>query len=92
MFDVVKIRVQGGRGGKGAITFRREKYVPYGGPDGGDGGDGGAVVLIADQSVATFKEFIRGGLYRAKDGEDGKGQKKVGKRGDELLIRVPVGL
>jgi GTP-binding protein len=91
MFDVVRVRVQGGRGGKGAITFRREKYVPYGGPDGGDGGDGGAVVLVADQSVATFKEFIRGGLYHARDGEDGRGQKKVGKRGGDLLIRVPVG-
>lgn len=91
MFDIVKIRVQAGRGGKGAITFRREKYVPYGGPDGGDGGNGGDVILVADPSVTAFREFIRGGLYRARDGEDGKGQKKVGKRGDDLLIKVPTG-
>jgi len=91
MFDVVKIRVQGGRGGTGAVTFRREKYVPFGGPDGGDGGNGGEVVLVADPAVTTFKEFIRGGLYRARDGGDGSGQKKFGKRGDDLLVGVPVG-
>jgi len=91
MYDVVRMRVRGGDGGKGAITFRREKYVPYGGPDGGDGGNGGEVVLVADASVTSFKEFIRGGLYRAKSGGDGKGQKMAGKRGDDLLVRVPVG-
>jgi len=91
MFDVVKIRVQAGRGGKGAITFRREKYVPYGGPDGGDGGNGGEVILTADHAVMSFREFIRGGLYRARDGQDGRGQKQVGKRGDDLFVKVPVG-
>ena len=91
MFDVVSIIVQGGKGGAGAISFRREKYVPYGGPDGGDGGDGGDVIVLADQAITGFKEYKNKGLYRAKNGEDGKGQKKSGKRGGDILLKVPVG-
>jgi GTP-binding protein len=91
MYDVVSIKVQGGKGGEGAISFRREKYVPFGGPDGGDGGDGGDVILKVDESLTNFKEFRNKGTYRASDGESGKGQKKSGKRGEDLVIKVPIG-
>jgi GTP-binding protein len=91
MFDVVSIGVRGGKGGAGAISFRREKFVPFGGPDGGDGGDGGNVIIKADPAVSGYKEFRQKGWYRAKDGENGKGQKKSGKRGEDLTIKVPVG-
>jgi GTP-binding protein len=91
MFDVVSMGVQGGKGGAGAISFRREKFVPFGGPDGGDGGNGGDVIIMVDPSVTGFKEFRQKGIYRAKDGESGGGQKKSGKRGEDLVVKVPVG-
>lgn len=91
MYDVVSIKVGGGKGGDGAISFRREKYVPYGGPDGGDGGAGGNVIIQADPSITGFKEFRHKGWYRAGDGSNGRGQRKSGKRGDDLIIKVPVG-
>jgi GTP-binding protein len=91
MYDIVSIRAKGGKGGSGAISFRREKYVPFGGPDGGDGGDGGDVILRVDESITNFKEFRHKGIYRAADGESGKGQKKSGKRGSDRLINVPTG-
>ncbi|HXX59468.1 MAG TPA: GTPase ObgE [Dehalococcoidales bacterium] len=91
MYDIVKIRVQAGDGGDGAITFRHEKYVPYGGPDGGDGGKGGDVVLKIDPSVTDFKMFHNGGLYKAERGHSGQGSKKFGKQGEDLIIGVPVG-
>lgn len=91
MYDIVRIKVQAGRGGAGAVSFRHEKYVPYGGPDGGDGGDGGDVILKADPGVTNFKLFRQGGLYRAGDGDDGKGKKKSGKKGDNLILKVPAG-
>lgn len=91
MYDVVSIKVQGGKGGAGAISFRREKYVPFGGPDGGDGGDGGDVILKVDESLTNFKEFRNKSTYRAADGENGKGQKKSGKSGEDLVIKVPMG-
>ena len=91
MFDVVSVGVQGGKGGAGAISFRREKFVPFGGPDGGDGGNGGNVIIRADPAVTGFKEFRQKGWYRAKDGENGKGQKKSGKRGEDLVLKVPMG-
>lgn len=91
MYDRVSIIVRGGNGGTGAISFRREKYVPFGGPNGGDGGNGGNVVIKADASVTHFKEFRQRGLYRAGGGENGKGEKKSGKRGEDLIIKVPVG-
>lgn len=91
MYDKVSIIVQGGNGGAGAISFRREKFVPFGGPDGGDGGDGGDVVIKVDAAVTHFKEFRHKGLYRAKNGENGKGEKKSGKRGEDFIVRVPIG-
>ncbi len=91
MYDKAEIRVKAGNGGSGAVTFRREKFVPFGGPDGGSGGQGGNVVLLADQQTASLRLFKRNQLYRAGDGGDGKGQKKKGKQGDDLVLRVPIG-
>ncbi|MFH1032287.1 MAG: GTPase ObgE [Chloroflexota bacterium] len=91
MIDVVEIRVQAGNGGDGAITFRHEKGVPYGGPDGGDGGGGGDVVLIAESSTNSLRAFKGRRVYKASDGENGRGKKKYGGRGDDLLLRVPPG-
>ena len=91
MFDRVEIRVKAGDGGDGAVSFRREKFVPFGGPDGGDGGDGGDVVIVADPGVTSLRAFRRKRLYRAGKGEQGMGKKKHGKRGEDLVLKVPVG-
>jgi GTP-binding protein len=91
VFDIVRLRVSGGDGGDGAISFRREKFVPFGGPDGGDGGDGGDVVFVADVSVTSLHTFGRKAVYRAGHGGDGQGSKKHGKRGEDLMLNVPVG-
>jgi len=91
MFDWVDIMVRAGGGGDGVVSFRREKFVPFGGPDGGDGGDGGDVVIMADPSVTSLRVFTRKRLYRAGNGENGKGKKKHGKKGKDLVLRVPVG-
>lgn len=91
MFDKVDIRVKAGDGGDGAVSFRREAHVPYGGPDGGDGGDGGDVIMQADPSVTSLREFNKGRLYQAERGEDGKGKKQHGKNGLDLVLKVPVG-
>lgn len=91
MFDRVEIIVRAGNGGDGVVSFRREKFVPFGGPDGGDGGDGGDVVIMADYSVTDLRIFKRKRLYRAGDGSNGKGKKKHGKKGENLILPVPVG-
>ena len=91
MFDITEIKVIAGKGGNGAITFRREKFVPFGGPEGGDGGKGGDVILQADSSVMNLWGFKKKGLYKAEDGGDGKAQKKHGKNGDALVLKVPEG-
>jgi GTP-binding protein len=91
MFDKITITVLGGKGGDGAITFRREKFVPYGGADGGDGGDGGDVIIKADLAVSNYHMLIHKGLYKAKDGAQGHNKKMHGKRGDDLVMNVPVG-
>ncbi len=91
MFDRVGIIVKAGDGGDGAISFRREKFVPFGGPDGGDGGDGGDVLAMADSSLSSLRVLKRRRLYRAGNGEKGKGKKKHGKKGEDLILRVPVG-
>lgn len=91
MFDTVEIYVRGGKGGDGAISFRREKYVPFGGPDGGDGGRGGDVVVEADPSVTDLRLFRRKRRYKAEDGGGGRGKKKHGKNGETMILRVPVG-
>jgi GTP-binding protein len=89
--DEIDIYVQGGDGGAGCISFRREKFVPRGGPDGGDGGDGGSVWLEADPSLTTLIDFQYKRHYRAPRGEHGKGANRHGASGDDLVVRVPIG-
>jgi len=91
MFDRIEVAVKAGDGGDGAISFRREKFVPLGGPDGGDGGAGGDIVVRADLGVTDLRVFKQKGFYRAAKGGNGLGQKKHGKRGKNLVLTVPVG-
>jgi len=91
MYDRAEIRVRAGAGGGGVVSFRQEKFVPFGGPDGGDGGDGGDVIMMADGSVTSLRVFERKRFYRAADGGSGKGKKKHGKKGKNLILTVPVG-
>src|SRR5690606_5799174 len=89
--DQVKIFVKAGDGGNGAKSFRREKYVPRGGPDGGDGGRGGDVVLEVDPGLATLIDFRYRNRYEAERGGHGSGGRRTGKDGETLVIRVPPG-
>ena len=89
--DKVKIYVRAGNGGNGAVAFRREKYVAAGGPDGGDGGHGGSVVLRVDDNLSTLMDFRYKRKYAAPSGQDGQGGIKSGKRGEDLVIKVPRG-
>jgi len=89
--DEAVIAVNGGDGGDGCLSFRREKYVPKGGPDGGDGGDGGSVVLVADPSVSTLLAFRFRKHFRAERGRHGQGSNKAGRSGNDLVVAVPVG-
>jgi len=91
MFDKKEIIVKAGKGGDGAVSFRREKFVPFGGPDGGDGGDGGNVILRADNGVTDFRNLTYKGIYKAGDGKPGSGKKKHGSRGSDRIIIVPTG-
>jgi GTP-binding protein len=89
--DEAKIYVKGGDGGKGCVSFRREKYVPRGGPDGGDGGDGGDIIITADRNLHTLIDLRYQQHYRADRGGHGEGSNKHGKDGEDCRIRVPVG-
>jgi len=89
--DEASIRVQAGRGGNGVASFRREKYIPFGGPNGGDGGDGGSIYLVADRNINTLVDFRYTHDYKAQNGQSGMGQQKTGKAGQDLEIPVPVG-
>lgn len=89
--DYAKIHVKAGDGGNGCVSFRREKFVPRGGPDGGDGGNGGDVVVRADQNVSTLLDLRLRQHYKAGRGEHGQGKKKHGRRGERREIRVPLG-
>ncbi len=89
--DEANIYVKGGDGGNGCVSFRREKYVPKGGPDGGDGGDGGSVIITADRNLHTLIDFKYKQHYKAKRGAHGQGSNKHGKNGEDCRIRVPVG-
>ena len=92
LIDRVEIYVKAGDGGNGAVSFRREKYVPFGGPDGGDGGKGGSVVLRADRRIGTLRKYHRGaGRFVAEGGGNGAGKKKHGKNGQDLILAVPPG-
>jgi GTPase len=89
--DIAEIEVQAGGGGRGAVSFRREKYVPKGGPDGGDGGKGGDVIFVANRNLITLMDFKYKTFYKAEDGTAGMGKKMYGKEGKNCLIQVPVG-
>ncbi len=89
--DEAKIEVVAGKGGDGCLSFRREKYIAEGGPNGGDGGNGGSVYLQADRGLNTLVDFRYKRLFRAKHGEHGKGKECTGKKGEDLIIKVPVG-
>lgn len=89
--DKAKIFIQSGKGGDGHISFRREKYVPNGGPDGGDGGKGGDIIFKVDEGINTLSDFHYGGKYKAENGEDGNKRRMHGKNGADLIIKVPEG-
>lgn len=89
--DEASIRVEAGNGGKGAVSFRREKYIPRGGPDGGDGGDGGSVYLIADPGLNTLVDFRHKRRHRAGSGIQGMGRNCTGASAEDLYVKVPVG-
>ena len=89
--DEATITVYAGKGGNGALSFRREKYIAKGGPDGGDGGDGGSVILEGDGNLNTMVDYRFVRSYRAESGESGKGKNCTGKKGDDLILKVPVG-
>jgi GTP-binding protein len=89
--DEVTIYVEAGHGGPGCKSFHREKFVPFGGPDGGDGGKGGDVVLVADRNKGTLLDFQFRPRWKAEDGNPGEGRNSSGKWGEDLLIHVPVG-
>ena len=89
--DEVKIAVEAGDGGSGCVSFRREKYVPYGGPDGGDGGKGGDVVLLTDSNLSTLVDLRYQQTCRAQNGQPGRSKQMTGRKGQDCLIRVPPG-
>jgi len=89
--DEAIIKIQAGKGGAGSVSFRREKYIPRGGPDGGDGGDGGSIYLEADDNLNTLIDFHFTKHYQAENGQSGMGKNCTGKSGDDLVIKVPVG-
>lgn len=89
--DEAKISVEAGKGGNGACSFLRLKFMPFGGPDGGDGGDGGSIFLKADESINTLVDYRYIRSYKAKNGEGGSGSNCTGKSGEDLTLRVPVG-
>jgi len=89
--DEARIAVHAGSGGDGAVHFRREKYIPRGGPDGGDGGRGGSVYAIADRNINTLIDYRYNRIFRARDGERGGGKQCTGRSAEDIYLRVPVG-
>ncbi len=89
--DRVRIWVEGGRGGDGCISFRREKYVPRGGPDGGNGGDGGDVILEVDPNLNTLIDYVFKRHFKAGRGAHGKGKNQTGRKGEDIILKVPPG-
>src|ERR687888_66694 len=91
LFDKATVYVEGGRGGNGVVSFRREAHVPRGGPDGGDGGRGGDVVLVCDAQLRDLSSLGRSRHFRAGRGAHGKGKRQHGERGEDRVIAVPPG-
>jgi GTPase len=91
LIDKANITIRAGKGGDGSASFRREKYVPFGGPNGGDGGKGGDVYLVASERMRTLLDFVRQPKYQAEDGDPGAGYTKFGLSGDDLVLEVPCG-
>lgn len=89
--DEARIEVRAGRGGHGCVSFRREKYIPRGGPDGGDGGDGGSVWLEADPGLNTLADFRHARLFQARNGQPGQGRQRTGRSADDVIVAVPLG-
>jgi len=89
--DQVKVKIKAGDGGSGSPSFRREKFIEFGGPDGGDGGNGGSVILKSERNLNTLIDFRYQQHFKAEKGEDGKGKKQTGKRGKNLYLKVPIG-
>jgi GTPase len=89
--DEVKIKVKAGAGGNGCMSFRREKFAPFGGPNGGDGGNGGSIFFVTDRNLNTLVDFRFKKVFEAERGQDGMGTQCTGKNGDDLIVRVPVG-
>ena len=89
--DQAKIYIKAGNGGSGSASFRREKFIEYGGPDGGDGGDGGSIILRAEQNLNTLIDFRYQQHHKAKRGDNGSGQNRTGKSGEDLVLKVPLG-
>jgi len=89
--DEATIQVIAGKGGDGAASFRREKFIPRGGPDGGDGGRGGSIYAVADRNINTLIDYRFARIHRAKNGQNGQGSDRYGKSADDIILRVPVG-
>ena len=89
--DQAKIYIASGKGGKGCVSFRREKYIEYGGPNGGNGGKGGDVMFITDPNLNTLIDFRYHQHFKAKKGGEGRGKNKTGAKGKDLIIKVPPG-
>ena len=90
-FDEATIEVIAGDGGNGVASFRREKYIPRGGPDGGDGGRGGSIYLVADRNINTLIDYRYARIHRAKRGENGRGADQYGRGAEDIVLRMPVG-
>ena len=89
--DQVKIYIKAGNGGDGSPSFRREKFIEFGGPDGGDGGKGGSIILRAEQNLNTLIDYRYQQHHKAERGENGSGQNRTGKGGEDLILKVPLG-
>src|SRR5438132_8183745 len=89
--DEATIHIRAGDGGRGMASFRREKFVPRGGPDGGDGGRGGSIIAIADENINTLVDYRYMRIFRAKPGENGRGRDQNGHGAEDIILRVPVG-
>jgi GTP-binding protein len=89
--DEARISVRAGKGGDGAVSFRREKHVPRGGPDGGDGGRGGSIYAVADRNINTLIDYRYARIHRARDGDNGRGKQASGRSAEDIRLRMPVG-